>query len=334
MAVLVTPTETDDHVVLTWTSDSVGDVLPNPNGLRVEHVTRCDSGSIEIRFPNRASITVLEGEEIILPLGIRYDVISVTVPTVITCFYPKTDPNIDEDVGSFKAQLNKTINHDFSENIEIALPKLTTGLVGFSAATDPVSGVDDDTGRNIEIPRPAGVEEGDEMVVFCYHEVSKYNTIPTDWTEIFRAPETNPSVSLWRKTVTESEPSSYTWILTATSSSRTGLMAVIRGKSFVTYETNLHLFVTPAVDANNADLILFGGTGSNGGSTGTPQIGLEEPAIRLGGHSAKGFDTFGFKSFRESMVGFIPNVSGLGLQYTFTHSTVPDIARGVTVVFE
>lgn len=111
MAIELEDRETRDHVVLVWTSDRRGDVLPNTTGVRVEHVTRVVSGSVEVKVRGSDRTAILEaGQEVVLPAKTPYAFRAVGNFTEIHCFYPKADAEAVEDVSYLRERRKRVVS--------------------------------------------------------------------------------------------------------------------------------------------------------------------------------------------------------------------------------
>lgn len=103
MTISLRDLETQDHVVLVWTSDERGDVLPNPKGVKVEHLTRVEVGSVEIKVRGQNDlIRLTAGQEIRLPVDTPYVFRTLERTTEVRCFYPKRDPVAVADVAHLR----------------------------------------------------------------------------------------------------------------------------------------------------------------------------------------------------------------------------------------
>lgn len=104
MTVELRDVETEDHVVLVWTSDRRGDVLPNPRGVEVEHLTRVIAGSVDIKIRGGGkTIRLSAGQEIRLPVGTPYAFRTLSAETEVRCFYPKRNAKALADIGHLRS---------------------------------------------------------------------------------------------------------------------------------------------------------------------------------------------------------------------------------------
>lgn len=93
MSVLQSSQRTDQHLVLFWYSNQVGDIVHNQNGVGSEHTTKIISGRTKITFDDdRPEQELIAGEEIVLPIRVGYTFKVLEAPGEIHCFYPLGEP--------------------------------------------------------------------------------------------------------------------------------------------------------------------------------------------------------------------------------------------------
>lgn len=91
MSISVVDIEKTETVDLLWTGER-DDVLPNPQGVEVSHVTRVEQGAVEFTVDGYRPRVLRQGEEIVLPVRTPYKVRVTEGPAMVRCLYPKTEP--------------------------------------------------------------------------------------------------------------------------------------------------------------------------------------------------------------------------------------------------
>ena len=84
----------NDRIVLTWTGDTVGEIVVNLTGVRTSHETIMQTGSAIFRFDNDAGgsreVLLNEGDTFIVPVNYPYEVECVSLTrgiSIVVCNY-------------------------------------------------------------------------------------------------------------------------------------------------------------------------------------------------------------------------------------------------------
>ncbi len=90
MSIILRNIKTDTRTTLVWSGDGV---MRNLTGNAVSHLTTIIFGTVEIRFTER-TVTLTAGQDIVIPIKVPYDVITIGGPAIVHCIYP-TGPAAD-----------------------------------------------------------------------------------------------------------------------------------------------------------------------------------------------------------------------------------------------
>lgn len=111
MAVELEDLETRDHVVLVWTSNRLGDVVPNTTGVEVEHVTQIVSGSVDVKIRGTDRVlSLVAGEEIRIPVKTPYAFRTTSSATEVRCLYPKLNAKAVADIGHLRERRKRIVS--------------------------------------------------------------------------------------------------------------------------------------------------------------------------------------------------------------------------------